>query len=410
MLVPISRSEEDMDDLFTDDFFWMHERGVDLIFITLYMHFLRKYYVGAYSFEQEIAWKSGAFAFLLTHGVIFFGLVLCSTHLSDITLRIASNIMFTFTLRKWDIYVWLFTDQTLNTDSLIRMMYAHYCLAFLLVYISICHALVMHYDWKDSKINNDLNIRIKWFLDLFRTEFSGLIMYLLIFVYISKLLYSDCEPLHNELFTFGDVGILNDVRFMGVMPHWYFRGYMGWLILCPHHYAGILGLVLFMVLIYYQPEMKKKNYILRLKKESFSLINLLLTIGFSLNLIYCDSLLPYGRFYNRLGGNKALMIAYFYIFLHLIFNYKYIVLDILKITNDKDTKSFDQKGVFTNTDNYFIIFLYNFNIYKRKFDKNFSIWVKPTLKLHVESFRELMFIINDKWTDTKLYRIWLKWS
>jgi len=33
MIVPIVRNEEDLEDLYIDDFFWMHERGVDLIFI-----------------------------------------------------------------------------------------------------------------------------------------------------------------------------------------------------------------------------------------------------------------------------------------------------------------------------------------------------------------------------------------
>ena len=32
MIVPIVRNEEDIEDLYTDDFFWLHERGVDLIF------------------------------------------------------------------------------------------------------------------------------------------------------------------------------------------------------------------------------------------------------------------------------------------------------------------------------------------------------------------------------------------
>jgi hypothetical protein len=33
MLVPIVRDEEDLEDLYTDDFFRVHERGVDLLFI-----------------------------------------------------------------------------------------------------------------------------------------------------------------------------------------------------------------------------------------------------------------------------------------------------------------------------------------------------------------------------------------
>lgn len=324
MLIPHSRSEEDMEDLYTDDFFWAHERGVDFIFLLLYFHLLRKLYLNSFSIEQESAWKSGSFAFLLTHGVIFFGLVLCGTHLSDITLKIAANLMSTFTFKFGKVYWWLFTDQALNTDTTIRMMYAHYCLAFYLLYVSICHALEMHYDWKDSQITDGLELRLRWFPDLFRIELGGLILFLTGFGLICFYLYEEPEALNTELFMWGDVGFIVDVRFLGVMPHWYFRGYMGWLILCPHHYVGIFGLVLFMVIIYFQPDLKTKTnlldsvYVLRHSNVNFSAINITLFWLFVVSLFYCDSFLPYGRFFNRLGGNDMLMLAYFYVFIYLI--------------------------------------------------------------------------------------------
>lgn len=324
MLIPHSRSEEDMEDLYTDDFFWTHERGVDFIFILLYLHLLRKLYLNSYSMEQESAWKSGTFSFLLSHGVIFFGLVLCGTHLSDITLKIAANIMSTFTFKFGKVYWWLFTDQALNTDTTIRMMYAHYCLAFYLLYVSVCHAMEMHYDWKDSQITDGLELRLRWFPDLFRIEVGGFILLLLGFASLCLFLYHEPEPLNNELFTWGDVGFIVDVRFLGVMPHWYFRGYMGWLILCPHHYVGIFGLVLFMVIIYFQPDLKSKHsiieslVILRNSNPNLSAINIVFFWLFCITLFYCDSFLPYGRFFNRLGGNDALMFSYFYVFVYLI--------------------------------------------------------------------------------------------
>ena len=77
----------------------------------------------SFSERQENAWKSGAFLFLIIHGVIFFGLVLCCTHLSDITLTIAANIMNTLTFKYGKTYWFLFTDQTLNSDTIIRAMY-----------------------------------------------------------------------------------------------------------------------------------------------------------------------------------------------------------------------------------------------------------------------------------------------
>lgn len=333
MLIPHSRSEEDMEDLYTDDFYWAHERGVDFIFILLYLHLLRKLYLNSYTIEQESAWKSGSFAFLLTHGVIFFGLVLCGTHLSDITLKIAANIMSTFTLKFGKIYWWLFTDQALNTDTTIRMMYAHYCLAFYLLYVSICHAMEMHYDWKDSQITDGLELRLRWFPDLFRIELGGLVLFFTGFAFICYFLYEEPEALNNELFTWGDVGFIVDVRFLGVMPHWYFRGYMGWLILCPHHYVGIFGLVLFMVIIYFQPDLKSKYtytetfYLLRLANPNMSAINICLFWVFVISLMYCDSFLPYGRFFNRLGGNDMLMFSYLYVFVYLMLPINKILLN-----------------------------------------------------------------------------------
>lgn len=335
MLIPNSRSEEDMEDLYTDDFFWAHERGVDFIFILLYLHLLRKLYLNAYSFEQESAWKSGSFAFLITHGVIFFGLVLCGTHLSDITLKIAANIMSTFTFKFGKVYWWLFTDQSLNTDTTIRMMYAHYCLAFYLIYLSVCHAMEMHYDWKDSQITDGLDLRLRWFPDLFRIEAGGLILFISSFGFLCHFLYSEPEPLSNELFTWGDVGFIIDVRFLGVMPHWYFRGYMGWLILCPHHYVGIFGLVLFMVVIYFQPDLKSKYlnqnklYLITNITANFSAFNICIFWLFVTTLFYCDSFLPYGRFFNRLGGNDVLMFSYFYVFMYLVFPIRNLFIHLL---------------------------------------------------------------------------------
>jgi quinol-cytochrome oxidoreductase complex cytochrome b subunit len=53
LMIPMSRNEEDMEDLYTDDFFWVHERGVDLIFIFIYIHVLRKFQIGSFNTKQE---------------------------------------------------------------------------------------------------------------------------------------------------------------------------------------------------------------------------------------------------------------------------------------------------------------------------------------------------------------------
>jgi quinol-cytochrome oxidoreductase complex cytochrome b subunit len=104
MMIPLVREEEDAEDLYSDDFFWLHERGVDLLFIFVFFHLLRKMYLSVYSYEQEYAWKSGAFSFLIIQLVVFLGLVLCCTHLSEITLTIAANALHTFFFFKGKVY------------------------------------------------------------------------------------------------------------------------------------------------------------------------------------------------------------------------------------------------------------------------------------------------------------------
>lgn len=151
-----------MYDLYTDDFFWMHSRGVDVIFIFLFLHLLRKLILKNNLLSQISAWKSGSLLFLLIHGIIFFGLVLCCTHLSDITLKIAANIVQTLTFKYGQFGYWLFTDRNLNTDTLIRLMYLHYTLPFILIVFMLIHLLDMHYGWKDSLWNTSLPVSTYW--------------------------------------------------------------------------------------------------------------------------------------------------------------------------------------------------------------------------------------------------------
>ena len=146
MLIPMARDEEDCEDLVTDDFFWVHERGVDLVFIFTYLHLFRKFYLNLIEYEHEVTWKGGVFTFLIFQVVVFFGLILCCSHLSEITLTIAANIMHTFFLFFGKVYWWLFTDKQLNCDTLLRLAYGHYLSAFFMAYAAVLHGMDMHYD------------------------------------------------------------------------------------------------------------------------------------------------------------------------------------------------------------------------------------------------------------------------
>ena len=252
MMVLISREEEDGENNYIDDFFWLHERGVDIVIISSFFHLLRKLYLGINDLEQEYSWKTGIFAFLIIQVTIFAGLVLCTTHLSEITLIIAANALHTFFLFIGKPYWWPFTDKLLNTDTMIRLMYLHYCIAFFLLYLGLMHGVDMHYDWKSKGMFSGIKQQLNWWDEALSNELGLLLNFIVVLGCIGEFLYSEPEALSYEIFMWGDIGIINDVRFYGVAPHWYFRPYMAWLIACPYHYVGIFGLIFFFLVLYFQ--------------------------------------------------------------------------------------------------------------------------------------------------------------
>lgn len=344
MLVPIIRDEEDLEDLYTDDFFWLHERGVDIIFIFSYVHLFRKLYLINFYLEQEYAWKSGTFTLILIQLVTFLGLVLCCTHLSDITLKIASNTLHTFLMLKTKIYWWLFTDKNLNTDTLIRLAYAHYILAFILFFVAFLHAMDMHYDWKSDFNFDNLENELQWWNEVFINELMAFFDICVILFIICLYLYSEPEALSYEIFMWGDIGLITEPKFNQVAPHWYFRPLMAFLLVVPHAILGVLGLVFFFFLLYFQVTINQSyelgiyktkitnfnlfnNFILNYNvykiHVDFNIIYQITFFFFLLACLYTTTFLPNGKYYQLLGGNIGMLFSYFYILLYLTFpNFK----------------------------------------------------------------------------------------
>lgn len=358
MIIAVNREEEDSENMYIEDFFWLHERGVDFIVLSSMFHLYRKLYLQQNNIEQENAWKSGIFCFLILQLVIFGGLVLCNTHLSEITLTIAANALHTFFNFIGLVGWWPFTDKTLNTDSLIRLMWIHYVSAGYLAYLGIIHGVDMHYDWKSTHNYSGIIQQLNWWDEVLINELGLLKDFLIVFNILCLYFFSVPETLSYEIFMWGDIGFIVDVRFYGVAPHWYFRPYMAWLVACPYHYIGIFGLVFFFCILYFQPNINNINeyYYYNLNKSLFKFLYnfcLFLELGnwkdryiefypklttqwniynrefniqkefmfcfFCLAILYTTSYLPYGRFYNKLGGNICLLFSYFYIFLFLLF-------------------------------------------------------------------------------------------
>ena len=329
LLLVMSRDEVDMEELYSDDVFNLHERGVDLTFIFLYLHFFRKLYLKSFYLLQISAWKSGSLLFLLIHGVIFFGLVLCCTHLSDITLKIAANIMQTVFFKYGKVSYLLFTNHTINTDTLIRMMYLHYILALGMWGVIILHLVDMHYGYRNNVFFKFLHQLLNWFGEVFKFEYLTTFVSLSLFTIAMLCYYIPNEALSFEIFMWGDIGLVTEVRFLGVAPHWYFRSYMGWLLFCPHHYLGIYGLIVLFVGVYYQPNIfnwffKVYAFLKTYLNFTKSYLTLVLYSLFILCCLYTISYLPCGKYFTYVQGNMATTVAYLYVYI-----YWFIGIDLL---------------------------------------------------------------------------------
>ena len=135
---------------------------------------------------------------------------------------------------------------------------------------------------------------------------------------------------------------------------------MAWLIVCPSHRTGLFGLVYFFCILYFQPNLhanffkkpgsvnKNKNSNLQLMSnyankflivQSFKKIMSYFSSTFAFvyqptqtqlefshiytffiffgAILYVCTFLPFGRFYNRVGGNVTMLYAYLYIFVYL---------------------------------------------------------------------------------------------
>lgn len=329
LLLVMSRDEADMEELYSDDIFQLHERGIDFTFIFLYIHLFRKFFLKSYYLLQVSAWKSGNLLFLLVHGVIFFGLVLCCTHLSDITLKIAANIVQTIFFKYGKVSYILFTTHTITTDTLIRMMYLHYILALGLWGLIVLHLVDMHYGYRNNIFFKFLYQLFNWFGEIFKFEYLTAIFILGGMSFLMSEYYKNKEALSYEIFMWGDVGLMTEVRFLSVAPHWYFRSYMSWLLFCPHHYLGIFGLIAYLLISYFQPNIFNVifdiyNNIKLFINFVYSSLSMTFYFLYILCCLYSISYLPCGKYFTYVQGNIATTFSYIYIYI-----YWFLLLDLL---------------------------------------------------------------------------------
>lgn len=94
-------------------------------------------------------------------------------------MSIACNIYHAFFAFIGKPYAWLFPGKRLNVDTIVRLAYLHYLVAFYLFYLGVIHAVDMHYDWSHDYNWDGLQNEVVWFDEALANElYSGSLLIL----------------------------------------------------------------------------------------------------------------------------------------------------------------------------------------------------------------------------------------
>ena len=152
----------------------MHTRGVDVIMVLSYLHILKKIYLKNYVASESDGWLLGGYAFVWFNYVIALGICLSASHLSDLTLTIIANIVWSVFNNIYKTYYIIFTNKHLNIDQLTRLMVLHYFTPWYYLYLVKLHILFCHESWDSDSGENTYEDKsgsyVSWFYDVFLKE------------------------------------------------------------------------------------------------------------------------------------------------------------------------------------------------------------------------------------------------
>lgn len=328
-LVVELREEMFNDTRFGMEVFYMHVRGVDVIFVLSYLHILKKLYLKNYITSESDGWILGGYAFFWFHYVVALGICLSGTHLSDLTLTIVANIYWSLLNNIYKTYYVIFTNKHLNTDQLTRLMILHYFTPWYYLYLIQLHVLFCHESWDsdsgESVYEDKSAPYVSWFFDAFLKEIQDAWYWVvLVFFYFW---FHHFSPFSVNYFFFERWNIAenDEIRFYGVAPHWYFRPLMGLLVIAPTHYEGLMWMGLFFLLLTFTPVIynfynnSDKN--IPIIPMQNSLVQTFLFIFFMMSIFIVASMLPCGRYYYEpeggYVGNPWVKLSFQYIYLYL---------------------------------------------------------------------------------------------
>jgi ubiquinol-cytochrome c reductase cytochrome b subunit len=329
-LVVELREEMFNDTRFGGEVYWMHLRGVDTIMLLSYMHILKKIYLKNYITAESDGWLLGGYAFFWFHVIVGLGISLSASHLSDLTLTIIANIFWSLFNNTYKTYYIIFTNKHLNTDQLTRFMVLHYFTPWYYLYLVKLHVLFCHESWDsdsgEQTYEDKSGTYVSWFYDAFLKEIQDA-WYWVIFVCSYFFVHHfESTTVNYYFFERWNISELDEIRFYGVAPHWYFRPFMGILTISPTHYEGLMWFAGWLLLLAFLPLLNTiynpySKFVSIIPMQNSALQSIFF-ITFMMSLYCAASMLPCGRYYYEpeggYVGNQWVKFSYQYGYVYLL--------------------------------------------------------------------------------------------
>nr|YP_010725824.1 cytochrome b [Bakuella subtropica]WDY80869.1 cytochrome b [Bakuella subtropica] len=378
------REEMFNDTHFGSEIFYFHIRGVDIIFVLSYLHIFKKIYLKNYVTSESDGWIIGGYAFFWFHYIVALGISLSATHLSDLTLTIIANIVWSLTDNLYKTYYIVFTNKHLNVDQMTRFMVLHYFSPWYYLYLIQVHVMFCHESWDSDSGENVYEDKsgsyISWFFDAFLKEIQDAWFWVIFCSMYFWMHHMVPYAINYFFFERWNIAENDEIRFYGVAPHWYFRPLMGILVISPTHYEGLMWVGLYFLFLAFLPTVYNfYNGTIRFKVITAMQNSLTQSTSFSYFLmsIFCvSSMLPCGRYYYEpeggYVGNPIVKFSLQYVFLYFAW-----ILHHLELID---------RLVFQ-----FFLFFSKFSFKKmlRKFLKKYCRWEEETAKSFTqENFTE----------------------
>lgn len=361
------REEMFNDTRFGAEVFYMHVRGVDTLFVLSYLHILKKIFLKNYVTAESDGWLLGGYAFFWFHYIVALGISLSATHLSDLTLTIIANIFWSVFNFIHKTYYIIFTNKHLNVDQLTRLMVLHYYTPWYYLYLVKLHVLFCHENWDADSGENVYEDKsgsyISWFYDAFLKEFQDAWYWTSFLFSYFWMHHFTPSTVNYFFFERWNISELEEIRFYGVAPHWYFRPLMGLLVVSPSHYEGLMWFALWFVLLAALPVIynfynANNNYLAIIPMQS-SLLQASAFMLFMMSMYCTASMLPCGRYYYDLEGgyvgNPWVKFSYQYAYLYLAWFMHH--LDILEHYSFTFAHTYIRRAVRPNTRHSFVTYV-----------------------------------------------------